>query len=84
MGSISLCIRFDKIDALIKIYDGIRYSVILNRNWFQKICDSIKYFVTKQSGITDSINHNLQESALIYIIIYLLKNTDFSKCFNIH
>ena len=84
MGSISLCIRFDKIDALIKIYDGIRYLVILNRNWFQKICDSIKYFVTKQSGITDSINHNLQESALIYIIIYLLKNTDFSKCFNIH
>ena len=80
----SLCIRFDKIDALIKIYDGIRYLVILNRNWFQKICDSIKYFVTKQSGITDSINHNLQESALIYIIIYLLKNTDFSKCFNIH
>ena len=77
MGSISLCIRFDKIDALIKIYDGIRYLVILNRNWFQKICDSIKYFVTKQSGITDSINHNLQESALIYIIIYLLKNTDF-------
>ena len=84
MGSISLCIRFDKMDALIKIYDGIRYLVILNRNWFQKICDSIKYFVTKQSGITDSINHNLQESALIYIIIYLLKNTDFSKCFNIH
>ena len=48
MGSISLCIRFDKIDALIKIYDGIRYLVILDRNWFEKICDSIKYFVTKK------------------------------------
>ena len=48
MGSISLCIRFDKIDALIKIYDGIRYLVILDRNWFEKICDNIKYFVTKK------------------------------------
>ena len=48
MGSISLCIRFDKIDAWIKIYDGIRYLVILDRNWFEKICDNIKYFVTKK------------------------------------
>ena len=48
MSSISLCIRFDKIDAWIKIYDGIRYLVILDRNWFEKICDNIKYFVTKK------------------------------------
>ena len=48
MSSISLCIRFDKIDTWIKIYDGIRYLVILDRNWFEKICDNIKYFVTKK------------------------------------
>ena len=28
MGSISLRIRFDKMDEFIKIYDGIRYLVL--------------------------------------------------------
>ena len=48
MCSIPLCIRFDKIDGFINIYDRIRYLVILDHNCFDKIYDSIKYFVSKK------------------------------------
>ena len=30
MGSISMSIRFGEIDGFIKIYDGIRYLVLLD------------------------------------------------------
>ena len=56
MGSISLRIRFDEIDGFIKIYDGIRYLVLYSNSWYDKMCDII---ISKKSGITDSINHNL-------------------------
>ena len=42
MDSIPLRIRFNKIDGFIKIYDGIRYLVMLGYSWFDKICDRIK------------------------------------------
>ena len=58
MSSIPLRIKFEKIDRCIKIYDGIRYLVILDHSWFDKICDSIKYLITEKSGITDRISHN--------------------------
>ena len=70
MGSIPLRIGFDKIDGLINIYDGIRYLVILNLSWFDEICDSIKYPISKKSDITDSINHNFAR-----IRIYNLYNS---------
>ena len=55
MGSKRLRIWFDKS---IKIYDGIRYLVLLGHSWYDEICDSIKYLIGEKSGITDSINHN--------------------------
>ena len=51
-------IRFDKIDRFIKIYDGIRYLVLLVHSWYDEICDSIKYLISEKSGIADSINRN--------------------------
>ena len=57
MGSIPLRIRFDKTDGFIKIYDGIRYLVILGHIWFDETCDSIKYLISEKNGITDSIKH---------------------------
>ena len=59
MNSKSLRIWFDKIDGFIKIYDGIRHLVILGHSCFDEICDSIK---GQKSGITDSINYNLERS----------------------
>ena len=58
MGSKSMRIWFDKINGFIKIYDGIRYLILLGRSWYDEICDRIKYLISEKSGITNSINHN--------------------------
>ena len=81
--SIALHIRFIEIDGLIKTYDGIRYLVLFSNSWHDKICDTIKYFISKKSGITDRINHNfgrmridsynsLPTENTQYTILYLL------------
>ena len=43
IGSIPLCISLDKIDGFYKVYDGVRYLLILGDSWSDEICDSIKY-----------------------------------------
>ena len=73
MGSRPVRIRFDKIDGFIKIYDGIRYLIILDHDRLDKIWDSIKYVISEKSVITESINNDLQESELVHIILFLLK-----------
>ena len=79
MGLIPLRIRFEKIDGFIKIYDGIRYLVILDRNWLDKICDSIKYLISEKGGITDIINHNFARIRIdSYNSLPVQKNNDFS------
>ena len=50
--------RFDKMDGSIKIDDKIRRLVLFDYSYCDKICYKIKYFVSKESGFTDSINHN--------------------------
>ena len=51
-------IRFDKIDGFIKMHDKIRYLILFDYSYWDKICDKIKYLTSEQSGITDSINYN--------------------------
>ena len=53
-----MCVRLDKIDRFIKIHNGVRYLVLFDHGWFDKICDRIKYLICEKIGITDSINHN--------------------------
>ena len=57
MGTKPLCIRYDKIDEFTKIHNNIGYLVLFDE-LCNKICDRIKYLISKNSGITDSINHN--------------------------
>ena len=47
-----------KIDRFIKIDDKIRYLVLFDYRYCDKIYDNIKYLVSEKSGITDSINQN--------------------------
>ena len=61
---------FEKIDGFMKIFDGIRYLVLLASERYNAIYDKIRYLVSENSGITDSINHNF---ARIRIDSYLLK-----------
>ena len=54
-----LRIRFDKINGFIISLDGkIKYLILFNYGYFNKICDKIKYLISKKSGIANSINHN--------------------------
>ena len=74
MGSKPLHIMFDEIDVFIKIYDGIRYLVLFDYGWCNKICNRIKYLITKKQIVLIII---LQNSELIHIILYIFKNIDF-------
>ena len=53
-----LRLRYDKIDGFIKIHGKIRYLVLFDYSYFDKICDKIKYLIIEESGITDSIHEN--------------------------
>ena len=58
-GPKPLRIRFDKIDGFIMVLDGkIKHLVLFDYGLLDKICDKIKYLISKKSGITNSINHN--------------------------
>ena len=59
-GATPLHIRYDQIDGFIKIHDGIRYLVLFDCGWFDKICDRIKYLISEKSGISESINSNFR------------------------
>ena len=45
MSAKPLLIRYDEIDGFIKVHNGIKYLVLLDCSWFDKICDRIKYFL---------------------------------------
>ena len=52
-------IRFDKIDGFIIALDGKnKHLILFDYRLLNKICDKIKYLISKKSGITNSINHN--------------------------
>ena len=54
-----LGIRLDKIDEFIlSLDDKIKHSILFDYVLFNKICDKIKYLISKKSGIAISINHN--------------------------
>ena len=59
MGPKPLRIRFNRIDGFIMILDGkTKYLVLFDYDLFEKICNKIKYLISKKSGITSSINDN--------------------------
>ena len=56
-------IKFNKVDGLIKIYNGIRYlelsnSYDTNYRVYNKIFDEINYLITEKIEDKYSINHN--------------------------
>ena len=85
-----LPIRYNKIDRYIKFHNKVRYLVLFDE-WYNKICDRIKYLISESSGITDSINHNfgkiridscnslLIEQILTFHNIIILIKSDFNK-----
>ena len=56
-----MCIRFDKVDGLIRIYDGTRYLVLFAGQKFDFIYSRITYLIEVKSGITYVIYHNYKK-----------------------
>ena len=52
-----LCIRFDKIDGFIRIYDGTRYLTWFGSAKYDATYDRIRYLVSLKSSITYIISH---------------------------
>ena len=52
-----LLIRFDKIDELIRIYDGTKYLVLLGPEKYDAIYNRIRYLISLKIGITDVFFH---------------------------
>ena len=69
-----LRITFDRIDGFIMVLDSkIKHLVLFDYGLFDKICDKIKYLISKKSAITNIINYNFGRIRIDYIILYQLK-----------
>ena len=67
-------IRSYKLDGFIKIYGKIRYLVLFDCGWFDKIYNNIKHLISKKSVLQIVLIIIWQEPELIYMILNLLKN----------
>ena len=66
-----LCIRFDKIDRFIRIYEGTRYLAFFGSEKYDTIYDRIRYLLILKSGITYIFVTILQKSKSILMIFCL-------------
>ena len=69
-----LCIWFGKIDEFIIAPDGkIKHLVLFGYGLLDKICDKIKYLISKKVVLQIVLIIILERPKLIHIILYLLK-----------
>ena len=57
-GAKPVCIRFDKVNGVIRVYDGARYLVLFVAEKYNLISNLIRYLIGVKSGITYVIFHN--------------------------
>ena len=50
-------IRFDQIDGLVRIYDGIIYLTLFGSEKYQAIYNRIRYLISIKSAITYIFSH---------------------------
>ena len=43
-----LRIMFDKVDGLIRVYDGIRYSVLFHPEKYDVVYDKLRYLISQK------------------------------------
>ena len=51
IGAKPLCIRLDKVDRFIRVYDGTRYLVLFRPEKYDAIFNRIRYLISQKSGI---------------------------------
>ena len=78
MGPEPLRIRCDKIDGFIMVLESkIKHLVLFYYGLFDKICNKIKYLISKKRGITNSINHNFGRNLNSYNSLPIQKKLTF-------
>ena len=58
IGAKPLCVRFDKVNEFIRVYDGIKYLVIFGDEKHDFIYSRIRYLIVVKSGIAFVTAHN--------------------------
>ena len=58
IGAKPSCIKFDKIDGFITVYDGTRYLVLFGPQKHDAIYNRIRYLTSQESDITYAFSHN--------------------------
>ena len=53
-----LCIRFDKIDVLIRVYDGSTYLELFDPEKYDANNGRIRYLIEVKSSITNVFSHD--------------------------
>ena len=71
MGAKPLCISFDKVDGIMKIYNGTRYLELFGLRIHNAIHDRINCLVSQKNDAKCIISHNFAKSELSHIILYL-------------
>ena len=73
-----LRIRFNKIDGLLRVYDGTRYLVLFRCEKYDSICNRIRYLISVKSDITYVISHNYAKIKVdLYSTLTLEKTINF-------
>ena len=69
-----MCIKFDKIDGFIMVLDGkIKHLVLFDYGLLDKICDKVKYLISKKVVLQIVLIIIFERSKLVHIILCLLK-----------
>ena len=79
IGAKPLCIRFDKVDGFIGVYDGNWYLVLFGPKKFDAIYNRIRYLISLKRDIKYVISHN---HARIKIATY--DSLTLEKTFTLH
>ena len=51
IGAKLLCIRFDKVDGFIRVYNGNGYLVLFDFEKYDAIYNRIRYLISHKNGI---------------------------------
>ena len=73
-----LRVRFDKMDAFIRIYDGTRYLVLFGPGKYDAISNRIRCLISLKSGITNIFSHYYAKIKVDSYDSFPIKKIDFA------
>ena len=76
-----MCIKFDKIDGSVTVFDGTRYFLLFGSGKYDSIYNRIRYLISVKSGITYIIFYSYAKTKVDSCdSLPLEKNNDFWQC----